>query len=120
MSLGRTDLREPPVAAFLPIHKRALGMAVGVAAALVVFLATAVHLLLDPQPGLPLPILSQYFAGYTVSWPGAFIGAAWGAFVGFVVGWFFAFLRNFFLAVMLLVVRSRAELSQTNDFLDHI
>lgn len=120
MSLGRSDPHGPPVATFLPIHKRALGVAAGVVAALLVFLATALHLLLDPRPGLPLELLAEYFRGYTVSWSGALIGAAWGGFVGFILGWFFAFLRNFIVAVMLLVVRSRAELSQTNDFLDHI
>jgi hypothetical protein len=36
------------------------------------------------------------------------------------MGWFLAFCRNLLLAVKLFVVRTRAELSQTRDFLDHI
>jgi hypothetical protein len=48
------------------------------------------------------------------------IGAAWAGFVGFVAGWFFAFCRNLILTIVLFVVRSKAELAQTRDFLDHI
>jgi hypothetical protein len=50
---------------FRPLHKRAFGMALRIAAALVVFLATAIHLVRDPQPALPLDLLAQYFAGYS-------------------------------------------------------
>ena len=120
MSPGQSDVGEPLAVAFLPLHKRAFGTATGVAAALAIFLITAIHLLIVPRPGFPLAMLAQYFSGYTVSWPGALIGAAWAGFMGFVLGWFVAFCRNFLLAVMFLVVRSRAELSQTKDFLDHI
>ncbi len=119
MSAARALREEPLAAAFLPLHKLALGVATGVAAALVVFLATAIYLLRDPQPGFQLGLLSQYFAGYSVSWPGAFVGAAWAGFAGFVLGWFLAFCRNLLLAVMLLLVRMRAQLTQTN-FLDHL
>ena len=106
--------------AFAPLHKRAFGMATGTAAALVVFLVTAIFLLRAPAPGFDLGLLAQYFTGYTVSWRGAFLGAAWGWFAGFVMGWFLAFSRNLLIAVLLLVVRTRAELHQTRDFLDHI
>lgn len=106
--------------AFLPLHKRAFGMAAGVVAALVVFLLTAVDIVLHPQPSIDLSLLNEYFAGYAVSWTGAFVGAGWAAFTGFVIGWFFAFSRNLLLAIMVFIVRTRAELSQTRDFLDHI
>jgi hypothetical protein len=106
--------------AFLPLHKRAFGIATGTAAALVVFLATAIYIVRDPHPELDLGLLSQFFSGYSVSWRGAFIGAAWAGFTGFVMGWFVAFCRNLLLAVIVVVVRTRAELSQTSDFLDHI
>jgi len=111
---------ENTILAFAPLHKRAFGMATGAAAALLTFLVTAVYLLADPHPGFDLGLLAQFFAGYTVSWTGAFIGAAWAGIAGFVLGWFLAFMRNLVLAVMLLTVRSRAELGQTRDFLDHI
>jgi hypothetical protein len=95
-------------------------MAIGITAGLVVFLVTAIHLLREPEPAIPLGLLAQYFTGYTVSWPGALIGAAWAGFTGFMLGWFLAFCRNFLLALMILVMRSRAELAQTRDLLDHI
>lgn len=107
-------------AAFLPVHKLAFGVATAVSAAVLVFLATAIYLLRNPQPGFDLWLLAQYFAGYTVSWQGALIGAVWAAFSGFVLGWFLAFSRNLLLGLMLFVVRRRAEWDQTKDFLDHL
>ncbi|MEZ4414462.1 MAG: hypothetical protein R3E10_01785 [Gemmatimonadota bacterium] len=106
--------------AFAPLHKRALGTAVGLAVGLVIFLVTAVYLLRSPDPGFDLGLLNQYFYGYTVSWAGAFIGAAWGFLVGAVIGWFIAFVRNLVLAVSVFAARTRAELTATRDFLDHI
>lgn len=112
----------PPevISAFEPLHKRALGMAIGTATGLVFFLATAVVLL---RPGVEAPdlrILDEYFYGYTVSWAGAFIALAWGFFAGFVMGWFAAFCRNSIIAVSLWLGRNRSELEATRDFLDHI
>ncbi len=106
--------------AFLPLHKLAFGVATSVAAAIVVFIATAIYLIHDPQPGFNLGLLAQYFAGYSVSWPGAFIGAAWAGFSGYVLGWFLAFSRNLLLGIMLFVLRRRAEWTQTKDLLDHL
>lgn len=106
--------------AFAPLHKAAFGAAIGTAAALVVFAATIVSLLRDPGQRLPLYLLEQYFEGYRVSWAGAVIGALWAGFTGFVFGWFTAFVRNLVLAIALFVIRTRAELAQTRDFLDHV
>lgn len=112
---------EGPLAlAFFPAHKRAMGTAVGVAAALACFLLTAVPLLFGRPVGLQLELLANYFSGYTFDWRGAFIGAAWAGFTGFMMGWFFAFLRNALLAFRLVVLTARAELAQTRDFMDHI
>ena len=107
-------------AGFLPLHKMALGVAFGVTAALFVFVVTAVCVIRTPPVELNLNLLSNYFAGYSVSWPGAFIGAAWAAFSGFVMGWFLAFIRNFALAVELVFIRARADLARTRGFLDQI
>ncbi|MBA3554999.1 MAG: hypothetical protein H0W29_09620 [Gemmatimonadales bacterium] len=106
--------------AFLPVDKLAFGVATGVTAAVLVFLCTAIQLLRNPQPGFPLELLGQYFAGFSVTWPGALIGAAWASFSGFILGWFLAFGRNLLLAVMLFLVRGRAEWDQTKNFLDHL
>lgn len=104
---------------FAPLDKRAFGVAFGVAGALAIGGVTALDLLLA-EPWAGLGLLSQYFAGYTVSWPGALIGAAWGFAVAFCAGWLLAFTRNLTLALSLFLLRSRAELDETSDFLDHI
>jgi hypothetical protein len=106
--------------AFLPLHKRAFGVATGTAASLLVFTATAAAVLRGHEPGLDLSLLAQYFSGYSVSWSGAVIGAAWAGFVGFTMGWFLAFSRNVLVALMLIYVRTKAEFAQTRDLLDHI
>jgi hypothetical protein len=106
--------------AFAPAHKRAMGIAVGTAGALTCFLLTAIPLLAGRPAALELELLSQYFSGYDVTWRGAVIGAAWAGFTGFVMGWFFAFLRNALLAFRLVLLKARAELAQTRDFMDHI
>jgi hypothetical protein len=106
--------------AFAPIHKRAFGMAVGTACALLLAGVTLFHLLLEPENGIKLGLLRNYFYGYRVSWGGVLIGAFWGFFVGFVGGWFAAFCRNLVIAILVFVTRTRAELAETRDFLDHI
>jgi len=106
--------------AFAPIHKGAFGMAVGLAAALLVAAVTLFEVVLDPDSGSALRLLGEYFYGYTVSVGGVFIGAFWGFVVGFVGGWFIAFCRNLAIAVSVFVTRTRAELAETREFLDHI
>ena len=106
--------------AFAPLHKAAFGAAIGAASALLIFCATAVTLLRHTEAVTRLDLLAVYFRGYTVSWSGALIGALWGGFAGFVFGWFTAFCRNLILAVSLFVIRTRAELARTRDFLDHV
>ncbi len=104
--------------AFAPAHKAALGAATGLIVGVLVVAVTALHVIVRPVDALPLELLGQYFFGYSVSWTGAAIGFFWGSLTGFVAGWFVGFARNFVLAVWLLSVRARAELS--NPFLDHI
>ena len=106
--------------AFAPLHKRAFGIAIGTACGLALFLFTALYLLREPDRGVGLALLAQYFKGYSVSWPGAFVGFFWGFVVGFVGGWFVAFCRNLVIAASIFIIRAKSELSQTRDFLDHI
>jgi hypothetical protein len=103
-----------------PVHKRLLGMAVGLTVGGLVFALTAFHVIMQPTAGLNIGLLNQYFYGYTVSWPGAAIGAFWGMVGGFVAGWFLAFVRNVYVAAHMWYVSARAELAITRDFLDHI
>jgi hypothetical protein len=106
--------------AFAPVHKRALGIALGTVSGLAVFGVTALQLVLHPAESLPLELLGQYFYGYDVTWTGAGVGFLWGFFSGFVFGWFAAFVRNFVIATRVFMLRTKAELAQTEDFLDHI
>jgi hypothetical protein len=114
------DLPSDVALAFAPLHKKAFGIAVGVAGALVMFLLTAVYLLREPPRPIGIALLSQFFAGYSVSWTGAVVGTLWGFAVGFVIGWFVAFCRNLALAISIFAIRTRAQLQATRDFLDHI
>ena len=102
------------------VHKRALGLAVGLTAAFVLFMVTAGHVLVRVESRMPLELLDQYFSGYDVSWTGAAVGAGWAFATGFVIGWFAGFLHNLVLALWLLSIRVRTDLSSTRDFLDHI
>lgn len=105
---------------FAPLHKRAMGLAIGGVTGLLVFAATVFTLFQPVDRRVPLWLLNNYFFGYEISWTGAFIGLLWGALVGFVFGWFFAFCRNFIVATWLFIVRTREELTASRDFLDHI
>jgi hypothetical protein len=105
--------------AFSPLHKRAFGVAIGVAFAAVIIVVTAVHVIVQPD-GPDLGLLRYYFYGYEVSWTGALIGGFWAFVAGFVAGWFVAFCRNFVIAISVFLTRARAELQATRDFLDHI
>ncbi len=119
-SSGQTSLPPSVVLAFAPLHKRAFGMAVGFASGLLIFLLTIVYMLRNPGHGANLWLLGQYLQGYRVTIPGAFVGFGWGLFIGFVAGWFVAFVRNFAIALSLFLVRAKADMTETRDFLDHI
>lgn len=105
---------------FAPVHKTAFGVAVGATAALAVAVLTAFHVLVEPPGGPNLGLLHHFFYGYSVSWTGVPIGAAWAGVTGFGLGWVAAMVRNLVIAGWLFVVRARAELSQAADFLSHI
>lgn len=106
------------ILAFAPLHKRAFGVALGLASGATLAVMTIVAVLRGGPDQLGL--LSNYFYGYTVTWTGAAVGFAWMSFVGFCAGWFTAFSRNFIIAASLWLGRTRAELEATRDFLDHI
>ncbi len=106
--------------AFAPLHKAAFGAAVGLVCAALMFLATAVLLITGQESVIPLGAFSAYFRGYSVTWEGAAIGAAWAGAAGFVFGWFTAFCRNLVIAISVFIIRTRAERAQIRDFLDHV
>ncbi len=106
--------------AFAPLHKRNFGLAIGLATGLFLFVATLIYVLRDGAAVFDLGLLRNYFAGYRPTVGGAFVGFGWGVLVGFVAGWFIAFVRNSVLAISVFLIRTKADLFQTRDFLDHL
>jgi hypothetical protein len=107
--------------AFAPLHRVAMGVAWGIALGVGIFLLTAVLLIKGgPLVGPNLALIGQFFFGYTVTWPGAFVGLLWGFLVGFILGWGFAFTRNLAFWLWLTLIKSRAEMEEYGDFLDHM
>jgi hypothetical protein len=110
---------DPLLLGFAPLHRSAMGVALGVVLGAFIFLLT----LLVVHRGLSivhLGLVGQFFSGYTVTPTGAFVGLLWGFGVGFVLGWAFAWLRNLCIRIYLRAMRSQAEIEQTSDFLDHL
>ncbi len=114
------DLEVTIERAFAPLDKRALGIALGVAAAAVMIAITTLSLLVDPERAFPLDLMGQFFFGYRVSPAGVAVGALWGFVTGFCWGWFLAFARNLMLSLWLLSVRVRADMATSRDVLDHL
>lgn len=108
--------------AFGIVHKRALGLAVGITVGGLVAIMTTVHVILAPAPDAApnIGLLAQYFYGYSVTPLGVFVGAFWGFVTGFFGGWFLAFCRNFVLALQIVLARARGGLDASRDILDHI
>jgi protoporphyrinogen oxidase len=107
--------------AFARLHKAGLAVALGSVSGLYLWLATAGLLIKGgEQVGPNLALLGQYFIGYDISWPGAFIGLLYGFFWGFIVGWMIAYLRNLSLGIYVHLVRRRAEVESLRKFLDYI
>ena len=95
-------------------------MAFGTVFGVLLFVVTMVTVVLVPEGGEFMALLGQYFYGYTLSPAGAAVGFFWGFVSGFMAGWFLAFVRNVAITVTIFAFRTKAELSQTADFLDHI
>jgi len=64
------------------------------------FLLTAVLLIQGGEDvGAHMQLLSHYFFGYSVTWPGSIVGLIYGGFIGGVVGWSIGMLYNLFVAI---------------------
>ncbi len=76
------------------LNAKAIGLALGLICALVIFLATNWLVLKGGNPvGPNLRLLSQYFIGYRVTFFGSLIGAAYGfalgTLCGALIGWIY-------------------------------
>ncbi len=99
----------------------ALGVAVGVVTGTGLWLATAVLLWKGGEHvGRNLALLGQYFPGYRVTWPGAWIGYGYGFVTGFLAGWLLATVRNLVVGLYLQIARAKAAASEARRFLDNV
>ncbi len=80
------------------LRKRALGLSLGAVWGLVVFLATIWATF--QGRGATLKVLNSYYMGFSVSYPGAFIGLIWGFVNGFVVGVLIAWFYDLFCGML--------------------
>lgn len=88
MKTELTELEQQEVRkAYERTSEQGWGLALGFLAALGLFVATIVLLLKGGENvGQHLSLLSVYLPGYSVSWAGAFIGAAYMFFLGYGAG----------------------------------
>jgi hypothetical protein len=111
-----TALSRPVIITFAHLDPLAMGVAVGVVFGFWVFLATAILLIRGGNViGPNLWLLSHYFIGFSVSWPGAIVGFLYGGVCGFIFGYTFSLLRNFLIHLYLIFARRRAERQAAGD-----
>ncbi len=91
--------------AVLRLNGNVLGFVIGTIFALVVFLATNWLVLKGGEVvGPHLQLLDQFYWGYSVTFVGSLVGAAWAFVTGYVVGLFIGWIYN---AVVFLRARAR-------------
>ena len=77
------------------LHASVMAVVFGLTSGTGLFVATAWLVMRGgEQVGLTLGLLRNYLPGYSVTWPGAFLGFFYAAAVGGVVGWVIAFIYN--------------------------
>jgi protoporphyrinogen oxidase len=108
------------IRAFAKMDKFGFAAAIGTVAGLLIFTATLWLVVKGGAVvGPNLRLLSQYFAGYSVTVKGAFVGMGYSFIWGFLFGWLFAYLRNVSLAFYIYRVKKKTEMLSFGDFLDH-
>jgi protoporphyrinogen oxidase len=116
-----SELDQAIIKTFARLDKLAFAISVGTVFGLALFIVTILLILKGgPFVGPTLILLNQYFAGYSVTLKGAFIGFGYTFCLGFVLGWFFAYLRNFFTGLFIFKVKKERELSSFRNFIDYI
>jgi hypothetical protein len=103
------------------LDPRAFALASAFVAAAALFAATATLVVRGGDPlGPNLALLAQYLPGYSVSWPGAPLGAGYGFAVAFLAGYAFAALRNKLISSYLRHLVRRSEREEVADLLDRL
>ena len=82
-------------AAIVRLRARILALVFGLSGGTLLFLATASLLIQrGPNLGANLRLLSNYCPGYTVTWPGAFVGFLYGCLYGGLTGYLVSRIYN--------------------------
>lgn len=116
-----SEIDKAIIKTFARLDKLAFAISVGAVCGLVIFTITILLVLKGgPAVGPTLNLLDQYFAGYSVTLEGAFIGFGYSFFWGFIFGWFFAYLRNFFTGLFIFRVKKERDLSSFKNFIDYL
>ena len=77
------------------LRSRVMAIVFGLVGGTGLFLATAWLLAQGGQAvGKHLNLLGNFFPGYAVTWPGAFLGFFYGLIAGGLIGWAVAFVYN--------------------------
>jgi hypothetical protein len=81
--------------AIVRLRSRVMALVFGMVGGTGLFVAT-IWLLVrrGVDVGRHLRLLSNFFPGYSVTWPGAFIGFFYGALSGAIIGWSVAWVYN--------------------------
>jgi len=107
--------------AFARVHRTAMGTAMGAVAGGYLMLATLWLVIQGgPNPGATLELLGQYFIGFTVTVPGAFVGLLYGFLWGFILGWLIGYARNVSIGFYVHMIQRRAEADALRNFLNYI
>ncbi len=77
------------------LHAGILALIFGAICGLGLFVMTAWLVVKGgPRAGLHLELLHHYFIGYSVTWPGAFVGLGEGGLFGALFGWIIGIIYN--------------------------
>jgi uncharacterized membrane protein YedE/YeeE len=91
---GRRE-RELVRDAVVRLRSRVMALVFAMVGGAGLFLTTVWHLLREGRREAPnIELLNNYFPGYSVTWPGALLGLAYGAITGAVLGWVVAWVYN--------------------------
>ena len=92
---AQTKEEEKLFTGVLRFNAKALGLVLGLVCGLAIFIATNWLVIKGGDPvGPHLGLLSQYFIGHRVSFPGSFIGFLYGFAVGTLSGAFIGWIYN--------------------------
>ncbi len=96
--------------AFPKLDRVAFGLSLGIAAGMLLFLATLTLVLKGGDAiGPNLQLISQYFPGVRVTAIGSVLALAYGFASGFIGGWGYAFIRNTSMFLYLAAINRGAE-----------